>query len=175
MADAQKLYKLELAEAEKVTGGAKEALKDFLDSLNFGSSSPYSLRDQESQVLAKLQPMLDQIARGEGVDSEAYRQLASQYLDIERQIYGSTGQYFEQQNRIQAATAAEISRIDNATPIRTIADPFAEATATNTAQANNLLADQNDLLRQVVAQLSSGASLGSVNGFIGATARNFAQ
>ena len=76
-------------------------------------------------------------------------------------------------DRIQAATAAEISRIDNATPIRTVTDPFVEATATNTAQANNLLADQNDLLRQVVAQLSSGTSPASGTGFIGSNDRSF--
>lgn len=160
MAQAQQLYNLELDDAKNNTAGASSSLKEFVDSLKFGSSSPYSLRDQEASALANLQPYLDKIAAGQTVDNDKYVQAAQAYLDIERQLKGSTDGYFAELDRIQAATAQAISTIDNATPIRTASDPFAEKTATNTQATADILAQNTVLLQQIANLIAAGGGGG---------------
>lgn len=149
-ADAEKLYRLQLEETKAATREASAELKDFLQSLGMGASSPLSLRDQESAAKTALQPFLDKIAGGERVDQAKYREAAQTYLDIERQLYGSTDRYFAAFEQIQAATAKAIETIDKAVPIRDAKpDPFAQATADNTAIANELLAQISESLRAI--------------------------
>ena len=170
MADAQKLYNLELAEAKDNAAEASQALKDFLSSMNAGSSSPLSLRDQEANARTVLDPYLGQISRGETIDQDKYLAAAQTFLDIERQIYGSTAKYFEAFDMIQNATGSAISTIDNAAPIRTTSDPFIQETATatkaNAATSENILTT----LQKISAQLDAQGAIGG--GFIGTT-RNY--
>jgi hypothetical protein len=126
MAEAHKLYKLELEDVKGAVQGAAAGLKGFFDSLNFGSASPLSIRDQERLARESLQPYLDKIGTGERIDQDKYQAAARSFLDIERELYGSTGKYFESMDMIQAATGKAISDIDKAAPIRTFADPFIE-------------------------------------------------
>lgn len=148
MAEAQKLYRLELEQVKATAKEASSGLKDFLADLNFGSASPYSLRDQEAMARASLQPFLDKINAGERIDQGKYTEAAQKYLEIERQLYGSGGSFFAAMDLVQAATNKAINTIDNAKPIRTEADPWLQATATNTGTAN-------DLLEQVSNQLAN--------------------
>jgi hypothetical protein len=186
MAQAQQLYNLELAQTKANTAAADKTLQDFKTSLMLGSGSSYSLRDQEATAKAALQPYLDQIGSGATIDQSAYQDAAQAFLDIERQLYGSTQQYFDALDSIQAATNKAIATVDNVTPIGSAySDPFASATAdstastaTNTATANDLLAQNSDLLSQAVSLLgqvvgntggASGSSfIGSSRGFAAA-------
>jgi uncharacterized protein (TIGR02594 family) len=170
MAQAQQEYNLELDDAKKQAGGAADSLKAFLDSLNFGSSSPLSLRDQESSAKAALQPFLDKIGGGQTIDQQAYQSAAQAYLDIERQLYGSTPQYFAAFNMIKGATSTAIDSIQNAQPISTPTDAAALATADNTAATADNTADiatqmkaMNDNMAQMIQFFGSAAP----NGFIG--------
>ena len=174
MADAQKLYKMELEDVKSSTAGAAKGLKDFLAEMNAGSASPLSLRDQEKAAYSALNPYLDQIKGGSAIDQAAYLDAAQKWLDIKRQLDGSTSQYFEAFDSIQAATNAAIASIDNTASIRTTQDPFTEKTATaaastaaDTANMVTLLQQQNMLLQQM---LSGQGDSGSA--FIG-TGRNF--
>lgn len=159
MAQAQQLYNLELAEAKQSAGGAADSLKEFLQSLKAGSNSPLALRDQEANARAALDPYLQQISRGEAIDQDKFLSASQTYLDIERQLYGSTSKYFDAMGMIQAATNQAIARIDNATPIRTVADPFiqetasaAKSTAASTANLQTLMGQAVALLDQIAAQ-----------------------
>ncbi len=152
MAEAQQLYKLELEETIARTDTASASLKEFLDSLKMGSNSPFSLRDQEASARAALQPFLDKIAAGEGIDQDAYQSAAQTFLDIERQLYGSTGPFFEAMDVVMAATSKAIDRIDSAVPIRTAVDPFVEATAANTGT----IVDQLGNISTMLATLLGG-------------------
>lgn len=175
MAQAQQLYKLELEDTVSKTASASASLKEFLDGLKMGPNSPYSLRDQEAMARDALQPYLDKIAAGEAIDQDKYQQTAQTWLDIERQLYGSTGQFFAGMDEIMAATAKAIERIDSAVPIRTAADPFIETTARNTGIANELLeelgsyiARGNALLEQIASNTvgpGSSTFIGNGNGF----------
>ena len=176
MAEAQQLYKLELEETIARTAGASASLKEFLDGLKMGPNSPYSLRQQEEIAAAALQPFLDKIASGEAIDQDKYQATAQQYLDIERQLYGSTDRFFSAMDTIMAATGKAIDRIDSAVPIRTAVDPFVEQTAANTGTMTEQL---GGLQEQVAAQGSTltailqvlqtnggGAFIGAATGFV---------
>ncbi len=182
MAQAQQLYDLQLAQVKNSTASASQGLKDFLASMKIGSNSPYSLRDQEQAAKAALAPYLSQIAAGQSIDQGKYQAAAQAYLDIERQLYGSTKAYFDALDAVQAATNKAISTIDNATPIGTSVEaPFAKAaaasaatTATNTQTTNELL-DQLSQQAEVTNDLLSRLAIAAGNGtedFIG-TGRNF--
>nr|WP_247650633.1 hypothetical protein [Sphingomonas sp. S2M10] len=182
MAQAQQLYNLQLEQVKASTASASQTLKDFQSSLKLGSNSPYSLRDQEREALAKLQPFLDQIALGKSIDQSAYQSAANTAIDIERQIYGSTKQFFDFLDLIQGATNKAISSIDNAAPVSAAVDsPFASATASSTASTAKNTAtlteqtdDTNALLARIadtLAQIAGGSA--GANSFI-SDARNFA-
>lgn len=182
MAQAQQLYNLQLDQVKASTASASATLKDFASSLKLGSNSPYSLRDQEQEALAKLQPFLDQIAQGKSIDQSAYQSTANTAIDIERQIYGSTKQFFDFLDLIQGATNKAISSIDNATPVTAaVESPFAKATADsaastakNTSTANDLLDQVSQLLQrnnELLAQLGGGSA--NDGGFL-SPSRNFA-
>jgi hypothetical protein len=177
MAQAQQLYNLELDDAKNTARSAAQTLKDFYAGLKLGSSSPLSLRDQEATAKAALDPFIEKITNGTAIDQSAYQQAAQAYLDIERQLYGSTEAFFTQFDKIQALTSKAIERIDNAVPVtEAVANPFAEKTATSTAaiadmtfQTNQLLAGQQDTLNGILQALQ--ASGGSA--FIAGSARSF--
>ncbi|KEQ52152.1 hypothetical protein [Sphingobium chlorophenolicum] len=173
MTEAQQLYALELDDVKNNTVGAAQSLKDFLSAMNAGSASPLSLREQEETAKASLTTYLDKINRGDTIDQDAYQAAAQTFLDIERQMYGSTAKYFEAFDAIQAATSTAIASIDNATPIRTSADPFIQDTATASKATASSASNIETLMRQLVDQNAKlMAALQSNSDFVGA-ARNF--
>nr|WP_047168899.1 hypothetical protein [Sphingomonas sp. Y57] len=172
MAEAQRLYNLELEDVKINTKAASASLNEFLKGLKVGSSSPLSLRDQEAAAKAELQPFLDRIAAGSSIDQDAYQSAAQTFLDIERQLYGSTNAFFTAFDQIQAATAKAIATIDNAVPISDpAADPFAEKTATATQTSAQLLDQISGQLQgqsaQLAALLEAFKANGGGFGFIG--------
>lgn len=183
MAQAQRLYQMQLDQIKASTASASATLKEFLTTLNIGSSSPLSLRDQEAAAMTQLQPYLNAIEAGQTIDQSKYQAAAQSYLDIERQLYGSTEKFFAAFDAVQAATNKAIASIDNAAPVSDpVASPFAKATADSTAatakaaQATaEIGADQTALLQQIAAYMqqvaaNTGGSAGSA--FIG-LGRNF--
>lgn len=178
MADAQKLYDLQLEQVKSSTAVAATGLKDFLKSLQIGSASPLSARDREAAALADLSTYLTKIDAGEAIDQGKYQDAAKTYLDIERELYGSTSKFFEAFDAVQASTAKAIATIDNASPIggnASVASPFAKetavsaaATATGVQTGNEIAADQTDLLARIaIAVEALGGDLGGSGGFIG--------
>jgi hypothetical protein len=183
MAQAEQLYNMQLAETKTSAQSASASLKDFLTAMKAGSSSPYSLRDQEATAKAGLQPYLDQIDAGQSIDQSRYLAAAQTFLDVERQLYGSTQNYFDALDQVQASTNKAISTIDNAKPITTaVESPFAKATADSAAatadgvQTGNEIASQSsEQLAAIVSRLDQLIDMGGVNSseFVG-TKRGFA-
>lgn len=177
MAEAQKLYNMELADVKQNTAAASATLRDFLKSLGMGSSSPLSLRDQEAAAKVALQPFLDKIDMGTSIDQSAFQTVAQNFLDIERQLYGSTGQFFAAFEQIRAATSKAISTVDNAVPISSSppSDPFAEKTASATQASADLLSQMSgqmatqqatlEAIRQALAGGGGFPFIGSVRNF----------
>ncbi len=176
MAQAEKLYNLQLEQVKSSTAAASASLKTFLTDLKLGGNSPYSLRDQETTALAQLTPFLDQIGAGQRVDQDKYQSAARAYLDVERELYGSTSKYFDAQALIQAASAKAIETIDNAVPIAGgVESPFAKATADSAAKTASNTQTGNELLEQMSDQMAGVRELlqailaggGGVGNFIG--------
>ncbi|MCP3732007.1 peptidoglycan DD-metalloendopeptidase family protein [Sphingomonas sp. MG17] len=172
MAEAQKLYKLELEQTKASAQEASADLKAFLNGLNMGSSSPYSIRDQERMAYNAFKPFEEAILRGERVDQGKFTEAAQTWLDLQRQLFGSTGSFFEAMDKVQSLTNKAISDIDNAKPIRVETDPWVKATATSTQASAELLSQVSDQLSTISAQLAAMGG-GSGGEFIGADGRLF--
>lgn len=176
LADAEKLYGLERKKLiEQYGETASQRLRDFLGDLRGGTGSPFSLRDQAAAAQAKLDPFLADIAAGRTVNQEAYQNAAERFLDIQRQLYGSTEQYFQQFAAIEQATNKAIEAIDKANPANDN-NPFAKATAeasaataSNTQATAEILAQHTTLLQQLTEQLrfagGGGGFLGDIRAF----------
>jgi hypothetical protein len=167
-----KLEQLFALKRQDAMEDASSALKDFLKSMNMGSSSPLSLRSQEASAKALLDPFLAQINAGQTINQDKYLEAAQTYLDIERQIYGSTAKYFEAFDAIQDATNKAIAAVDNVAPIRTEADPFIEETANATKSMQADTSNMVTLLEKIRAALEDKTQTAD-SGFIG-TNRNYA-
>jgi hypothetical protein len=72
-AQAQQLWELEKADAIASVGAASQTLQDFLESLNAGSNSPLSLREQRAEAERQLEPFLSQISAAESARAEVER------------------------------------------------------------------------------------------------------
>ena len=73
IAQARQLWELEKADAIASIGAASQTLKDFLASLNAGSNSPLSLREQRAEAERQLQPFIAQISAAETARAEVER------------------------------------------------------------------------------------------------------
>lgn len=177
MAQAQQLYNLQMADAKGSANAASQALKDFLKSMNVGSTSPLSLRSQAATAQSMIDPYLAQINAGQAINQDKYLDAAQTYLDVQRQLYGSTAKYFEAFDMIQAATNKAIGTADsNVSPIRTTSDPFIEQTANSTKALAANSENQVMLMQQSVALQQENNELIKklmASGFIGTT-RNYA-
>lgn len=176
LAQAQQLYDLQLAQVKASTDSASKGLQEFLVKLRGGTNSPLSLRDQEAAVRAELSPFLSAIEAGQRIDQGKYQDVAQRYLDIERELYGSTEAFFAAFDAVQASTAKAIATIDNAVPVTSgVESPFARATADaasataqNTATGNELLAQLSDQMAGLGTLLERlGAGTGSGGSYIG--------
>lgn len=182
MAEAQQLYNLELEEVKSSTASAAQSLKDYLKAMDAGSSSPLSLRDQEKAAYDELAVYLDKIGKGQSIDQSAYLDAAQTWLDIERQLYGSTSKYFEAFDAIQAATSSAISSIENVSSIAGASDQLAQETAsaakTTATTTTSMAADTSNMVllleRQLAASQALLKALGASDGstFTG-TSRNY--
>ncbi|USI71613.1 hypothetical protein [Sphingomonas morindae] len=161
LAQAQQLYALQLDQVKANTASASATLKDFLQGLKAGSGSPLSLRDQETAAKAALQPYLDDIAAGKTINQGAYQTAAQSFLDIERQLYGSTDAYFAQFDKIMAATTQAIDKIDNAASVYSAADAAAAKTADATSAIAQISAEQTDILKGILNAVSPSATTSS--------------
>jgi tape measure domain-containing protein len=112
LADIEKLYGIKRAEAvkaaaEQMTGTLKDLLKD----LTYRGDTGLSLRTRESRAQAAFSPLAGIIQGGGRVDQDEFADAAQAYLDISREIYGSTAVYFQ---RLQDVTALTAKAIQNA-------------------------------------------------------------
>lgn len=171
MADAEKLYRLEREDAMKA---ANDNLKEFISSLNFGSSSTYSLTDQSKMARADLDKYLGNINAGNfgAVDQQKYLASAQAFLDIQRELSGSGTGWFNSVDELRNATQKLADGLEKGSSGAETRDPFAELTASSTQATAEILAQHSGFLVQQGQTLASIAqSLQNISvsgGFIGA-------
>ena len=172
MADAEKLYRLEREDAMKA---ANDNLKEFINSLNFGGASTYSLMDQSQMARADLDKYLGNINAGNfgAVDQQKYLASAQEFLNIQRELNGSGTGWFNSVDELRNATQKLADGLEKGTADAATRDPFAQETASNTQATAEILAEQTVQLRNIegyLATLASGSN--GASGFIGSD-RNF--
>ncbi|MCW2412002.1 MULTISPECIES: hypothetical protein [unclassified Sphingobium] len=165
MRQLEQLYKLQRDEAVKAAGVATDALKDFLQSLKAGSNSPLSLREQQANARAALDPFIADINAGKNVDTSKFQEAAQTFLQIERDINGSTKEYFAQYDMITKLTEQAISAIDkqNANNGTGSENPFEKAIAKNSEATANILEQQSTMLAEQTQLLKVIAGSGSLD------------
>lgn len=170
MADAEKLYRLEREDALKA---ANDNLKEFINSLNFGSSSTYSLVDQSKAARADLDKYLGNINSGNfgAVDQQKYLQSAQAFLDIQRELGGSGTGWFNSVDELRTATQKLADGLEKGSAEAAARDPFAELTASATQASADILAQHSGLLAAQGQSLSNIeqylANMSGSTGFIG--------
>ncbi|MDF2493286.1 D-Ala-D-Ala carboxypeptidase family metallohydrolase [Sphingomonas sp.] len=108
-AQLEELYAIKRTEAIKqAQESAISQLKDLLDDLKQGDNG-LSLRSRETNILQTFSPLMEAIQRGEKVNQEDFTSGARTYLDVQRQLYGSTNPYFEALAKITALTSQAIA------------------------------------------------------------------
>lgn len=107
-------------------------------------------------------------AAAAAIDQTGFRDSAALFLDVSRQLGGSTRAFFDQFDRIQGLTNSAIALVENAVPLRADEkDPFAALTARSTEAAANILGDHTALLNGILNGIQSlGGTVGG-SGFIG--------
>lgn len=107
-------------------------------------------------------------AAAAAIDQNGFRDSAALFLDIARQLGGSTSSFFDQFDRIQGLTNNAIALVENAVPLRgDTKDPFAELTAKSTQAAANILDQQTQLLIDIRNGIYGGGFAGIGGDFIG--------
>lgn len=118
--DLEALYAIKRAEAVKQASAQLTAtLQNLFDDLRYKGDNGLSLRTRESGAAAAFAPLAAQIRAGQKVDQDKFAEAARTYLDISREIYGSTANYFARLSDVTGLTSLAIA---NATRGTTLAD-----------------------------------------------------
>ncbi len=178
LAQLEELYSLERERILKEQADAQtRALRDFLETLTVGDSSPLSLSDQLATIMPEFEALAADIEAGKVVDQDTFVRVAGQLLDIERALNGSTGDFFQVFERVRSLTEMAIENATRNTGQEDVPNPFADltrveeattSTARDTAAMRDLIARGNELLDRISRQLAGGgASSGGGTGGLG--------
>ena len=127
-AQLEELYGIERAKAiEEATERTSDALKRLLDDLKIGDSG-LSLRTRQQNAEAAYNPLAERVAAGDTTAYDDYAEAARALLDIERQMYGSTQEYFDRLAEVTSLTETRVAGDANVTPLfEDRASPFDSA------------------------------------------------
>lgn len=91
------------------------------------------------------------------IDQDKFQQAASALLSIERAMEASTGNYFDEFDRIKQLTNNAIALVEAGATSATDtgSDPFSELIASATKDTANILTDQTGQLNTVISQLQA--------------------
>jgi len=151
----QELYGIERAKAVKQAmeevGGS---LKSLLDDLKIGDNG-LSLRDRAANAYAKYTPLADRVKAGDTTAFNDFSQVARDYLEIQRQLYGSQTQYFDLYNEVKSIsqTALDASQA--------IADASAASDSPFAGGATAGISDNASVVSAIDAQ--TNALLGGID------------
>lgn len=170
MAELEELYGIRRKEAIKqATEAALGPIKSLLDSLNIGSEF-YSLRDRQASAQAIYNPLAERVKAGDMTAYAEFADAAQSLIEINRQIYGSTSQFFDFVDQVKAISQGAVTREQTKIDAATASDsPFtalaAQQQATTSAidnQTQALLAalgGMNDNLAALIrAQMANASS-----------------
>jgi murein DD-endopeptidase MepM/ murein hydrolase activator NlpD len=170
-AQLEQLYAFKRNDAIKAaTAQLDQTLTQLLKDLQYRGDTGLSLRTRETRAKADLAPFQQKIGAGQTIDQEEFANVVNSFLDIERQMYGSTKQYFDALNLVTSLTQKAIANANSggtvATPaITAITAPGTTATpvtyANPTGSASGTPISNTPLVAQAAAN-DNAASASSI-------------
>jgi hypothetical protein len=137
-ASLQQLYDLQRADALKAAESKTvSVLKDYLTSLQTSSSIGLSARDRESAALATFDPLAADVTAGKKVDQTAFKTAADALLSVDRELFGSTSDYFVTLARITGLTQKAIDNATSGTSSTATTDSVLSLAPASTASNDN--------------------------------------
>lgn len=164
-AQLEKLYGIERAKAiEEATSRVSASLKSLYEELTVGDSG-LSLRDRRANARAIYDPLAARVAAGDTTAYDDFAAAARTLLDLERQISGSQGSYFDLFNQVKdltkttldATTAASSSSANYPSPFTTVANDNA-AVVDGLGQLSSQLTAVNQNLGTLILQGGLGGT-----------------
>lgn len=167
-ADLEELYGIERAQAvkdasERITGSLRDLFRD----LTIGDSG-LSLRSRLGNAQAEYDPLAQRVAAGDITAYDDYADAARALLDLQREVYGSSEDYFRLLDEVTNLTKTRIDEesniasiaVDRDTPFSVDQTPVVDAISFQ----NGLISYQTDLLASFLAAIAKngGASVTGV-------------
>lgn len=142
---------------------AAEDAKAQYDQLTASKAAGGAVRDADIKAAKEAAA-----AAAAAIDQSGFRDSAALFLDVSRQLGGSTRAFFDQFDRIQGLTNSAIALVENAVPLRADEkDPFAALTAKSTEATAAILGDHTALLNGILNGIYSLGGTPGGSGFIG--------
>lgn len=117
LASLEELAGIERARAiEEATDRVVGSLKSLLAELKIGDNG-LSLRDRQANALGSFNALASRVAAGDASAFDQFAEVSQQLLDIERQLFGSTQDYFDRLTQVTSLTERAIADQTNVTSI----------------------------------------------------------
>lgn len=158
LADLEELYGIKRKDTIKQASDAMVGpIKSLLESLTIGNDF-YSLRDRQASAQAVYNPLAQRVAAGDMTAYAEFSDAAQSLIEINRQIYGSTSQFFDFVDQVKALSQGtldlEQAKIDAATASDS---PFTQLAAQQQATTSAIDAQTEALIAAI------GGSLDTIN------------
>ncbi|MEE2741119.1 MAG: hypothetical protein VYA35_07070 [Pseudomonadota bacterium] len=164
-AQLEELYGIERAAAVKEAAErVTSSLQSLFDDLTVGNDAR-SLRDRLVEAQAAYSPLAQRVAAGDTTAYDDYADAAQTLLDLQRQIYGSSEEYFQLLDQVTALTKTRIDAEANIASISEGRDPLfasdtslapvVSATESQTAQLVSVLKTELGAQRSDLQAISS--------------------
>ncbi|EQA97274.1 hypothetical protein [Sphingobium sp. HDIP04] len=140
--------------AEKVTA----SLKSLFDELTVGNDAR-SLRERLAEAQAKYNPLAQRVAGGDISAYDDYSDAARTLLDLQRQVYGSSEDYFKLLDQVTALTKTRIDAESNVASISAARDSIF---ASESAAAPVVSATESQTQQLVAALNGQTGSLATI-------------
>jgi tape measure domain-containing protein len=157
---------------KKLLDDSLSQLLDFQDKLN-GPGSGVTSVNRLNKMLQELTSFENDIAAGKSIDQSKFTELGSNIFDLARDLYGTATSEFQSiRSRLSAANGGAITNVEEAINTQ---QPVVDAIVNNNQyliQGNELLATNNDYLRQIAESLALNQGGGGVVGGFNYGGRN---
>jgi len=162
-AELEELYGIERAQAvkeasERITGSLRDLFRD----LTIGDSG-LSLRTRLGNAQGEYDPLAARVAAGDITAYDDYAEAARTLLDLQREVYGSSEEYFRLLDEVTQLTKTRIDEesniaslaVDRDTPFSVDQTPVVDAISFQ----NGLIQYQTDLLASYLAAISKNGGV----------------
>jgi hypothetical protein len=166
-AQLEQLYSLKRAEAVKAANAAIiSSLQDLYDFLTYGDSG-LSLRDRDTELRGRYGTLKARVESGDTTAYDEYAKVARELLEVERQLYGSTQQYFDLAAEVKKTSGNAIDRQNAlAAAAQNSDNPFSGSSVSTTSDNSTVVTAIDNLSVSVATNL--GYKLDAVNDNLGA-------